>query len=121
MMREANVGSVVITNGEVVVGIVTDRDLVERVLASDGDAATPVANVMTHDVVCAHEDDDILTAANHMATRACRRLPVVDDDGRLRGMVSLDDLVMALARPMNELARAIGIEVLPKPSLVGLI
>ena len=121
MMREHNVGSVVVVDDEVrVVGIVTDRDLVERVLASDRDATTRTEDVMTHDVVCANEDDDVFTAASQMATRACRRLPVVNADGLLQGVVSLDDLVIAFARPMDQLARAIGLEVLPRPALIGL-
>ena len=120
-MCEQNVGSVVVVDDNArVVGIVTDRDLVERVLAPDRGATTRTADVMTHDVICAHEDDDMFAAANLMATHACRRLPVIDANGCLRGLISSDDLVMAFARPMDQLARAIGLEVLPRPALTGL-
>ena len=56
-----------------------------------------------------------------MATRVCRRLPVLASDGRLAGVVSLDDLVLAFTNPMQQLARAIGREILPAPMLLGLV
>jgi CBS domain-containing protein len=121
IMREKRVGSVLVVDGSKVVGIVTDRDLVERVLASEREPATEVEEVMSRDVVCGHEDDDVLRAADQMATRVCRRLPVLAEDGRLTGVVSLDDLVLAFANPMQQLARAIGREILPVPMLLGLV
>jgi signal-transduction protein with cAMP-binding, CBS, and nucleotidyltransferase domain len=121
MMREKRVGSVfVVDEIGVVVGVVTDRDLVERVIAPEREPSTRVEEVMSHDVVCAQEDDDVLRAADQMATRVCRRLPVLASDGRLAGVVSLDDLVLAFANPMEQLARAIGREILPAPMLLGL-
>jgi signal-transduction protein with cAMP-binding, CBS, and nucleotidyltransferase domain len=122
IMREKRVGSVLVVDGSAkVVGIVTDRDLVERVLASEREPSTEVEEVMSRDVVCGHEEDDALRAADQMATRVCRRLPVLATDGRLTGVVSLDDLVLAFANPMQQLARAIGHEIVPVPLLLGLV
>lgn len=122
MLRENRVGSVLVVDETgAVVGIVTDRDLVERVIASEREPSTRVKEVMSRDVVCAREDDDVLRAADQMATRVCRRLPVLAHDGRVAGVVSLDDLVLAFANPMEQLARAIGREILPAPMLLGLV
>ena len=122
IMRENRVGSVLVVEGTgKVVGIVTDRDLVERVLASEMDASTRVEEVMSRDVECAREDDDVLRAADQMMTRGCRRLPVLAHDGGVAGVVSLDDLVIAFANPMQQLARAVGREILPVPILLGLV
>lgn len=122
IMSESRVGSVLVVDAiGAVVGVVTDRDLVERVIAPEREPSTRVEEVMSRDVVCAREDDDVLRAADQMAARVCRRLPVLARNGRLAGVISLDDLVLAFANPMEQLARAIGREILPAPMLLGLV
>lgn len=73
-------------------GIVTDRDIVTRCVASDGDPlTTPLRELMTRRLVTAAPDDDLRDAASVMASRQIRRLPVVEH-GQLVGMLSLADL-----------------------------
>ena len=94
LMEDENVGSVVIVEDDKPVGIVTDRDLVLKVLRHrlDPDAMQLVAIMRDH-VVTAPEDLPLDEAAWRMREHAVRRLPVVDADGKLVGIVTLDDLV----------------------------
>jgi CBS domain-containing protein len=93
LMREHDVGDLVVVEQGRLVGIVTDRDLVVRVLAVGGEAQDPVGQVGTGSPVVVSPDDDVVTAADLMATHAVRRLPVVRD-GQVVGIVSLGDLAV---------------------------
>lgn len=76
------------------IGIVTDRDLVVRVLAEGRDpATTPLDEIMQHDLVIAREDDTVEHVLEQMREHAVRRVPIVDRAGGLQGVLSLDDLV----------------------------
>jgi CBS domain-containing protein len=97
LMDYYNVGCVVIVEGGRPVGIVTDRDLALRVL-TDRDVAEDVEeltarDVMTPDPRTIHEDESFDRAIELMRGENVRRLPVVDRHGKLRGIVSLDDIV----------------------------
>ena len=97
LMRENDVGAVVVTDDEGrLLGIVTDRDVVVRGLARDLAVEDAVEHVMTHDVVHVSASADVDTALDQMAAWAVRRLPVLGADGRVRGMVTLDDLLLVL-------------------------
>ncbi|MBQ7566902.1 MAG: CBS domain-containing protein [Oscillospiraceae bacterium] len=93
VMARHNVGSLPVRGrGGKLVGIVTDRDLALRVIASGEDAATlSVGSAMTSHVASVSPDDELSDAAALMAREQVRRLPVVEN-GRLRGMLSLADL-----------------------------
>jgi hypothetical protein len=80
-----------------VVGIVTDRDLVIRLIA-EGRApeATPVSSVMTQNPVTCREDDDVHEALNAMSGQQIRRIPVVDNEGRLCGIIAQADVARYL-------------------------
>ncbi|MBA1337120.1 MAG: CBS domain protein [Firmicutes bacterium] len=94
IMKELNVGSVPVTSGGRVVGIVTDRDLVLRNVANGrGPRDTRVEEVMTTTVVSATPDMDVHQAADVMAKNQIRRLPVTEND-RLVGIVSIGDLAV---------------------------
>lgn len=93
LMREHDVGDLVVVEQGRLVGIVTDRDLVVRVLAVGGESNDPVGQVATGTPVVVGPDDDIVDAARLMATHAVRRLPVVRD-GEVVGIVSLGDLAV---------------------------
>ena len=85
------------------VGIVTDRDLMVRVLATGKDAATTKAgDIMTPNPNTIYERSPIETAIELMRGGAFRRLPVVDGQGRLVGVVTLDDVLMLLAEEFRE-------------------
>jgi CBS domain-containing protein len=98
-MRARAVGClVVIDRGQLPVGILTDRDLVTRIIAEGHDPAqTVVADVMTSFPHLVSEDMPIETALGLMRQHGFRRLPVVDNGGRLAGLVTLDDILVLLA------------------------
>lgn len=92
-MRDHDIGDVLVTDDGRVCGMLTDRDLVVRVLAEDGQAAQKkVGEVCSGNVTCVSADEDVDHAVEMMRMRALRRLPVVDVGGRLVGIVSLGDL-----------------------------
>ena len=106
-MHENEVGCVVITDpSDHIAGIVTDRDLVVRAMARELPGSTPVAEVMTHDVVQLHADADLEAACNMMAAWGTRRIPLVRADGVVLGVVSHDDVSRALAESIEEAAIA---------------
>ncbi|HEX8437645.1 CBS domain-containing protein [Archangium sp.] len=97
MMRLLNVGSLPVIEGERVIGIVTDRDIVVRGLALGfNPRSASVADVMTRNVVTCSADDDVEEVAQQMRDLQVRRLLVVDERERLLGIVSLGDLAMGM-------------------------
>jgi len=106
-MFERSVGSVVIVENEEPVGIVTDRDLTVELLAGEGDVdlfetereltEITAADVMTADPLVVNADDELPRVLHHMDEAHARRIPVVDDDGALMGILALDDVVVHLA------------------------
>src|SRR5579872_5825979 len=91
-MNEHKVGSLMVLDGDRVVGIITERDLLQRVLAEQRDAAkTPVEDVMTTEILCCQLHTTIDEARAVMKNRRVRHLPVVDDEG-LHGVISIGDL-----------------------------
>jgi CBS domain-containing protein len=104
-MCEANVGSVIVLRGRVPCGIVTDRDLVLRVLAPGKDpVGTPIAEIMSKGLVTATDDCPVDDAAWRMREHKVRRLPIVDDLGQLLGIVAFDDLVGKVAAMRGDVA-----------------
>ncbi|WFE57663.1 CBS domain-containing protein [Micromonospora sp. WMMD712] len=93
-MRDSAIGDVVVTAGDDVVGIVTDRDIAVRGVAEERDPdTTRLDQITTRDVITVSQYDDAVAAADLMRTYAVRRLPVIDD-GRLVGLVSMGDLAV---------------------------
>ncbi|MEO3745619.1 CBS domain-containing protein [Plantactinospora sp. B5E13] len=93
-MRDSAIGDVIVTNGDQVIGIVTDRDITVRGVAEELNPSTATLNeILTQDVVTVTQYDDAVAAADLMRTYGIRRLPVVED-GRLIGLVSLGDLAV---------------------------
>lgn len=91
-MLSADAGSIPVTDGDRLVGMITDRDIAVRGVAKGYGPDTPVRELMTNDIVCVHDDDDVDEVASKMSDAQVRRLPVIDDDHRLCGIVSLGDL-----------------------------
>ena len=104
-MHQRAVGTLVILNEQSQpVGIVTDRDLVERVLAKGLDAyTTTVGEVMTARPNTASEEQPIEAALSLMRSGSFRRLPVTDGEGKLVGLLSLDDVLMLLAEEFTQI------------------
>jgi CBS domain-containing protein len=92
MMQRHNVGSIPVVDTNGLVGIVTDRDIVVRNIASGQDpSSTPIKNVMTSQVTTVTPDEDVNKITQMMSSRQIRRVPVVENQ-KLVGMVSLGDL-----------------------------
>lgn len=110
LMRDENVGSVVIEGTDGPAGIVTDRDLAVDVLAESGDPTVVTAgDVMTPDPVTIDVDAGVFDLVSAMSEAAVRRMPVVDGD-ELVGIIALDDLIVLLARELDNLAGVIAAE-----------
>jgi CBS domain-containing protein len=113
-MEVLNIGPLVVCEGERILGIVTDRDITVRAVASGKDPnTTAVRDVMTAEVACGYTDQPISEAAELMKEREIRRLPVLDHDNRLVGIVSLGDVAVHGAEP------SVAAEVLEKVSQPG--
>lgn len=111
LMRTHHIGALVVIDRDRPVGIVTDRDLVVEVLAAAvPDETITVGDVMTDRPGTIGEDESLSDALVRMADLGVRRLPVVDADGALQGMVSIDDILECLAELMEKLRAAVGHE-----------
>jgi len=91
-MLSADAGSIPVTDGDRLIGMITDRDIAVRGVAKGYGPDTPVRELMTDEVICARHDDDVGDVASRMSSAQVRRLPVIDGDERLCGIVSLGDL-----------------------------
>jgi CBS domain-containing protein len=91
-MLSADAGSIPVTDGDRLIGMITDRDIAVRGVAKGYGPDTPVRELMTNDIICARDDDDVDDIASKMSEAQVRRLPVIDDNHRLCGIVSLGDL-----------------------------
>ena len=115
MMRHYHVGTLVVideTDGNrMPEGILTDRDIVIEIDALDlAPKAITVGDIMSYELVTVREDEGLLQTVKIMRCKGVRRLPVVDRDGDLAGIVSIDDLLEALTEQMTEMARILGRE-----------
>jgi CBS domain-containing protein len=93
LMNQKKVGSLLVMEHQTVVGIITERDLLERVLVERRDPAqTPVDEVMTTEVLCCQPHTSIEEARSVMKNRRIRHLPVVDTNDEIHGVISIGDL-----------------------------
>lgn len=112
LMRDQHVGSVLIVDEQdgkrVPVGIVTDRDLVVEVIAPglDPDAIT-VGDIMMTGFAVVKEETGVFEAIKYMRAKGVRRLPVVDREEKLVGIVTLDDLLILLSEELDALAKLV--------------
>ena len=109
LMKSDDIGSLPILDGEQLAGMVTDRDIVIRAIAEGKDPrGMPVREVASRELVTVHADDDLSTALKLMASQQVRRLPVVDDDNRLVGIVAQADVaVEAKEKAVGEMVEEI--------------
>jgi CBS domain-containing protein len=92
-MSEAGVGAIIVLEGDALVGIFSERDLMTRVVVARRDpGATPVSAVMTREVVTAEIGDKVDACEDKMRRAGCRHLPVLSQ-GRVIGMISMRDLL----------------------------
>jgi len=115
LMREYHVGDLVVikekTGKRVPVGIITDRDIVLEVIAEGVDMDDVcVGDIMSDKLVTARESDGLLETIKLMRAKGIRRLPVVNDDNELAGILSVDDLIDLFSEQIVDLARLIARE-----------
>jgi CBS domain-containing protein len=107
LMRDHDVGAIPIGENDRLIGMVTDRDIVCKGLAQDNfDASRATASeVMTTDIHCCREDEDLTRAVQHMEELKVRRLPVINQSKRMIGMLSLGDI--SHAAPLDLLSECV--------------
>lgn len=115
LMREYHVGDLIVVDEvsgrRVPAGIVTDRDVVLEVVSMGLDTSVlTVGDIMAPELATVRESDGVFEAIRYMRTKGVRRLPVVDAQGALIGIVTLDDLLELLAEEMGELAKLVAKE-----------
>ena len=109
LMKNDDIGSLPILDGEQLAGMVTDRDIVIRAIAEGKDPrGMPVREVASRELVTVHADEELSSALQLMASQQVRRLPVVDDDGRLIGILAQADVaVEAKEKDVGEMVEEI--------------
>lgn len=106
MMRDGDMGSVPVVEDGKLVGIVTDRDIVVRSIADGKDASASVAEAMTTDIFSVRPDDFVFEAIRLMGDKQVRRVPVVDENGTLAGIIAMADIALEM-EDQQELAEAL--------------
>ena len=111
LMQERHVGAVVVTEGDAgasrLVGVVTDRDLALLVVAEGRSAHMPAGQAVGANPVAISPSASAADAAEAMRDAGVRRLLIVDDQGRLGGIVTLDDLIASYADQLDDISRAL--------------
>jgi CBS domain-containing protein len=113
LMREKNVGAVIVTQSPsdrpTAVGVVTDRDIVRAQLDHTADLSSlSVEQAMSRDPLEINAQSDISDAILRMRARGVRRAPVIEGNGTLVGVVSIDDLIACVAEDLIGLSAALG-------------
>jgi CBS domain-containing protein len=111
LMSQIDTGVIPVLDDGKVVGVITDRDIVLRVVAEKGDLHTPVSEIMTTDVQSCSEEATVADAAGKMAKLQIRRLIVLNEGGKLAGIVSLGDIAVdfgakAVGHTLEEISEA---------------
>ena len=112
LMRQHHVGDVLVVedrNGiRIPVGIVTDRDLIIEIVAPELDGSViTVGDIMAQELVTVKGSTGIFEAIQYMRQKAVRRLPIVNEDGGLIGILTLDDLLELLSEELLEIAKLV--------------
>ncbi len=108
-MDELNVGVIPVCEGDKLVGMVTDRDIVVRGVAQEADTKSmKLADVMSTNVRCAKEDEDVDQVLDEMARAQIRRMPVVDRQEHLVGIITLGDIAAKSDNEGMDVAQSLG-------------
>lgn len=112
LMRQHHVGDVLVVDDSggkrIPAGIVTDRDLVVEIIATELDpSAITVGDIMVPELAVVKEDTGVFESIQYMRAIGVRRMPVVDDSGGLVGILTLDDLLELLADELSFLAKLV--------------
>lgn len=115
LMRQCHVGTLIVIeerNGRrIPVGVVTDRDIVMEIVALDvPTGSVTVGDIMSRELATVSESEDVFSTLELMRRKGIRRMPVVDQQGALAGIVTLDDLLEILAEELGTMVRLISRE-----------
>jgi CBS domain-containing protein len=118
LMASSNVGAVIVVKGRTPIGILTDRDIVVRVAAVGLDPRrVSVQDVMSKPVVTVSQTDELTVAVDLMERHRVRRIPVLDETGRLASMVTCDDLLVLAGSHPSRVASVIAQQLHPTTPL----
>jgi CBS domain-containing protein len=106
-MQHDNVGAVIIVEGEKIVGLVTDRDIALALGSGKATPDSPASQIMTKQVETIWQDQGIFNATQYLMGHKIRRLPIIDRQERLVGMITADDLLALLGRELLNIAKAL--------------
>ena len=109
MMADQDVGALPVCDGERLCGMITDRDIAIRAVAAGLGNDTTVREVMSEEVIWCLEDDDTQEVLGRMADRQVRRIPVIDAQRKLVGIVALGDLAIEDEENVDEALRDISL------------
>lgn len=96
MMRDGDMGAVPVVDNGKLIGIVTDRDIVVRVVATGKSSDTPILEAMTTELFTVAPDDFVFEAIRLMGDKQVRRIPVVNRDGSLAGIIAMADVALEM-------------------------
>lgn len=103
LMRARHVGDLVIVEGEAPIGILTDRDIIIKALAKNVNIEQiVVGDIMSYELVTVNKNDSIMKVIDVMSHEGVRRAPIIDNSGKLVGVISLDDIIELLASALSK-------------------
>ncbi|HTH51411.1 MAG TPA: CBS domain-containing protein [Pyrinomonadaceae bacterium] len=106
MMRDGDMGAVPVVDGSRLVGIVTDRDIVVRCVSAGKTPDSPISEAMTSELFTVKPDDFVFEAVRVMGDKQVRRIPVVNEDGSLAGIIAMADVALEM-EDQQEIAETI--------------
>lgn len=109
-LASENVGAIVITEDDSPVGIVTDRDAALQIHQADDVASVSVEDVMTEDPATIREDAEAIEISRAINEHNVRRFPIVDENGNLTGIVTLDDLIATIGEQLENVSNTIEVQ-----------
>jgi CBS domain-containing protein len=101
LMAQIDAGVLPVGQNDRLVGMITDRDIAIRAVAADKGPQTPIRDIMSKEVLYCFEDDDVDDVVQNMADIKVRRLPVLNHEKRLVGILSLGDIARGGKDPMS--------------------
>ncbi len=96
LMRDGDMGAMPVVEGEKLVGIVTDRDIVVRAIAEGKSADAQIGDVMTTEIFSVKPDDFVFEAIRLMGDKQVRRIPVITESGELAGIIAMADIALEM-------------------------
>lgn len=106
-MADLDVGSLPVCDGRKLIGMITDRDITVRAIAEGKGSETPISEVMTDEVIWCTDTDSVDEVLQQMSDAQVRRIPVVDKDRQLVGIVALGDIALEEEEDVDEALRDI--------------